>query len=119
MRTICRDVSAVSRTLRIDQADLAGARTTRGEIVLYLTYRSIPLEQLTIPVDALGVDHGADEIAVRDYGEHHGLARTLELAGIAAPVQRLGIGGTPILLMRLAPCLTARVPARPMALVAA
>src|SRR5699024_9869904 len=55
-----------------------------------------------------------DCIAVRDYGDHRGLHRVLEAAGIAQPLSRDSAGGAPVVIMRVAACLLAKMPtARP------
>ncbi|GAA1490944.1 hypothetical protein [Brachybacterium sacelli] len=111
MRTIHRDVSAVSRTLGIGRADLAGTRNAQGEIALFLVTGGAPIAPLTIPVRAFGLAMGDDCIAVRDYGEHRGLSRILEAAGIAQMVSHDHAGGTLVAVMCVAGCLLAKIPA--------
>lgn len=114
MRTIHRDVSAVSRTLGIRRADLAGARSAQGRIRLYLTSGGLPVAPLVLPAEQFISGHADDCIAVRDYGDHRGLHRVLEAAGIAQPVSRDSAGGAPVVIMRVAACLLAKMPtARP------
>lgn len=119
MRTIHRDVSAVSRTLDIPRADLAGTRTNHGEIMLYLATGGDLLAALTLSVKPLGLDLEPDQIAVRAYGDHRYLPRTLKASGIAEPVNMLENGGSPVVIMALAPCLLERLPASAAELAAA
>lgn|SRR5699024_1550876 len=111
MRTLHRDVSAISRRLGIRRADLGGIRSVRGDIQLYLTSGGVPVAPLTLPADHFAGGLGADCILVRDYGDHRGLARVLEAAGIAQAVSRSRAGGAPVVVMCLAACLLAKLPA--------
>lgn len=110
MRTLHRDVSAISRRLGIRRADLAGIRSGRGDIQLFLTSGGVPVAPLTLPGDHLADGLGENCILVRDYGDHRGLARVLEAAGIAQTVSRTTAGGTPVVVKRLAACLLAKIP---------
>lgn len=119
MRTIHSDVSAVSRTLGIPRADLAGTRTIHSEVMLYLATGGDLVAALTLPVKPLGLDLEPNQIAVRAYGDHRFLPRTLKASGIAEPVHLLENGGSPVVIMALAPCLLERLPATAAGLAAA
>ncbi|UQN30578.1 hypothetical protein [Brachybacterium kimchii] len=111
MHILCRDVSAVSRTLGIHNADLASIRTTHGEVLLFLAVAGEPIEPLTVSTSSFRDAPNCDQIAVRDYDRHRGLPIVLEAAGIAMRADRIRLAGQPLSLMDMAPCLLRRLPA--------
>ncbi|MDN5896600.1 MAG: hypothetical protein L0H93_21590 [Nocardioides sp.] len=71
----------------------------------------LPVAQRTLPTEQFVTGSADDCVAARDYQDHRGLSRTLEAAGIAQTASRTTAGGSAVVIMRVAACLRAKLPA--------